>query len=266
LGTFDKAVAAFLEALPVAERTGDAHYQSVVWSNLALLYEQLGFWNQASKCIVAAVGHANRSTAPLGAFQPYSNAAILAIQLGALQQAEDLLSVAETATKKATSWIWRAELLLDRADLHLAKREEELAWPLIEEVETLARGRDGPRARVSGRERLLRHWTFATRGPAALRDLAESRKGTVDKLGVAERLQVLAFDEWAAQEGERTVGMGVNALVTHGLFGSLAHLIAVNECVLPMEPHEGESSAALVERLFPDPARGGKPPTEIPLR
>lgn len=267
LGRVEQAIAAFRQAILIAERTGNAHFRGNTWTNLAVVLRQIGCWREACDCVVTAAQHASRSTIPLTAAMLYTNAAILALALGAVGQAEEMLAVAEAATLKGTSWVAKTEVLLDRATLHLSKGEEELAWPLIEAAETTLRARGGPPGRLGSREALLRHWTLATLGYGALKDLARRRKQTVLGLGLAERLHVQAFDEWAdLRAGERPNGAALRSLKSAGLYGVLAHLVAIKTPPpLMPEPESGESSAMLIARLFPDPARG-TPPAEIPLR
>src|SRR5205823_11663964 len=77
---------------------------------------------------------------------------------------------------------------------------------------------------------------------------------------VIERLEAEAFQEWAAQAaGRPSNGEGVLAeLKSRKLFGLLSRLVALH--IYPGAiPSTTESSAQLVARLFPDPARGAVP-------
>ena len=118
-----------------------------------------------------------------------------------------------------------------------------------------------PKSEIEPYRSACRYWIWATRGHEAL--LAATEGKSTDGMRAFDRFEVRALEEWIAQrEGRCTEADGtvLRELQAKGLFGIIALLVAVNTCPggLPA-PLMGESSAQLVARLFPDPARGSPP-------
>jgi tetratricopeptide (TPR) repeat protein len=262
LADLQAGVDAFKEALEIAERSGDDHLTAIFLGNLASLYEDFGYFDTASDCIAQAL-RVRLQTPRARAFL-YARAAAIALSLGNPKQTFQFLEVAEAASIEAGISPHRAGVLVVHAEALISQDQHEAAWPLVDEAVNLMRPRACSSAELAGLELLRQHRILVTVGRKEMleADLADRSRTR----GAYETLEIEALHEWSAeQHGLQTGGASIlDRIKERGLFGLIAKLTSLHICPAGINVLDGESSAQLVARLFPEADRG-KPPRAIPF-
>ena len=200
-------------------------------------------------------------SAPRRIGEVLTNAADLAILLGNVAEAAELLDRAEAAARSIHLDRLLVDVLVGRADFHIACSEHERAWPLVER----ALEHSGSRTLIAGGrfERVKRHFVWATKGYDVLRSLPPVSQYKGLSISLAHKLEIAALEEWIARAEGIPAGRRrctVQELAQRGLFGVIARLLMLHTYVgdLPRQ-HGHYSSAQLVKRLFHDYRPGSVP-------
>jgi len=263
-----EALRSFQDAILVAKKLGDRAASCNVWSNIAGLYLDRGLFESAAKAYQQALTFVDASCTSRNVAFLYSNLATLALECGDLAASEQYTTLAACAARETHLWRFEVPALLAKADLHLASREPEHAWPLVEEAMALT----GDRAQVlddaAQYARLRRHFLWVTEGYEAVTRLPPEEPLGGSYNNPADALQVTAFNEWMASvEGISVHESGFQKLVGLGLFGTVARLLAVGVRFRAMpQPQPGESSAQLVARVFRPQERWALPEVDDLVR
>jgi DNA-binding SARP family transcriptional activator len=227
LARLHEAVRDFGRAILVARKLGDRVMSCNLWSNLGAAYQDGGDFEVAGLCYQHAL-----DLLPLTsrvAAPLYANVSGLAIELGDFVESERYSTLALMAGRETRSFRFIVAAQVAQADLHLAKGEPERAWPLVEDAIALAAGRWRLLTDVGQFARLQMHFLWKTKGYDAVRTAEAEQQREQDRMKVADRLELLAVRQWIAWvEGDAQVGDDAELeLVKHGVFGVMARLIAV---------------------------------------
>jgi tetratricopeptide (TPR) repeat protein len=255
LGDWEHAVSCFREAIRLAENAGDFHTQSVLWDNLAVLYEDTGSFHDAVKARRTAFQLSQGSTSPKRLVELFTNSASLSITLGAFSEAALCLEQAERFSKQAQLHRLTVSILLARADLGIAQHQDDSAWENIETAIAVA-GEHGENARgIADFERARRHFIWATQGFDTFVACVDDRQASRLDLRISQRLELKALEEWVFQREGKPLRREsvVNELRQRGIYGAIAHLVALHiyPGKLPTRRAD-ESSVRLVKRAFPE--------------
>ncbi len=253
------AIHAFRQAIDIAERSGDTFVEPTIRANLGALYADHGRFAEAAKCVESALKGAERTAHPRVVATVFCIGASLALDLGATEQADLILRIAE---RSATGWP-SEHALLDiatvRADYYLSVQEPESAWGIVEEL--MSKRPKHIIGEAGRQERLLRQYVLATQGPRALRIYSRESRDRLQRQQLAPRLEIGAFESFSLAErgAPESVAIALGAIEAHGLVGIIAHLAAMH-CTPPGPDHRnGDTPARLVARLFPERAAGPVP-------
>jgi tetratricopeptide (TPR) repeat protein len=264
-GDSDGATGAFQEAVLLAEKIGDKHAESIQWDNLAVLYEDMGWFDRAAEAYRRALMVNGSAPAPPREAQILANAASLAVTLGNLQEARSCLDRAVSLARTSQLPGLTIATLVARSDLHVADSDHDSAWAWAEEAVILAAKHPDRARRIGDFERVRRHFVWATQGYDAFAALCRQTEAAQSEIRRSQELERLAFEEWVRQvEGcPSTETSAIIELVHRKLFGAIAHLVALNVYpgFLPMR-QPGETSAQLVIRAFPE-CRSGLVPKAV---
>lgn len=266
LGRVRHAVSAFVEALGIADQLGDAVHRATLWGNLGVAYEAVGQLSDATRCYEMGVRISRQSGSTRRKVESLMNAADLAILFGRLDEAAAILAEADLAASQSRLWRLQARVLLAMADLDLARGTPEGAWGRIESATEL--GRFGQRP-TDGMGRFFR-----------LRDLMiletdPSRHGQPDTLAqravptallpqTIDQLEYGIFRGWAANHYGTSWDDADHVLRAEerGLVGIVGRLVALGICARPeLEPRASETSAQVLERVYPLAGRRQRLPT-----
>jgi tetratricopeptide (TPR) repeat protein len=265
LGRLRDAVASFAQALAVARELGDTVAILSTWNNLGVAYHEGGHFDRAATCYHLAVAQSALPLSSRYAALLYANASRLAMEFGNHTESHRCSTLSLAAARDTQSWRLIAAALLTKADLHLAKSEPEEAWPLVQEALSLVGDRWRLLADAGQFARLRAHVYWATNGHEPPETAAEGGLLCRVELGVRERLELRAFDEWVTslRNGATPSDVAAHELVKRGLFGSLARLLAIGVRFRDVPaPGIGESSAQLVARVFEPEQRVALPPVD----
>jgi tetratricopeptide (TPR) repeat protein len=234
----------------------DNYGEALGWQNLAIAYEDLGWFNSCAQAYATAITACERAASMRLGPHLYAGAAGLAMLLGNRDEAEESLTRAVDAGNRLSTPMALIPALLTRADLHIAQHEFELAWPFVEEALSLAGDEPLLSAPAAHLERLRSHFIWQTRGYDALR-LVRTHQATPGLANrVSFRLELSAFYDWVDQQEGLTTheSKALNEILRLRLYGSIARLIALGIYPSRQVPtgRPGEPSAALVLRAFPE--------------
>jgi Flp pilus assembly protein TadD len=256
-GDFRAAESKFQEAASTAHRLGDCFSESLAWDNLGVLYDDLGWFDRAARAYRQALVLCLKSpTAPRIA-HILSNMASLSISIGNLQEADAVLAQAEAQARSHNRLKALIEVLVTRADLYLAREQDELAWQTIEDVRVLSAGKSPVDGTAGQFQRLNLQFLWATEGATAIQGLTNVSTGGLGNR-LARRFEIQALIDMILEKERRTVNVVpiVQTIVEYGLFGVMARLVALRIWSSnSLQPRTGESGAHAVARLFPDPRR-----------
>ncbi len=230
LGYFDDAIAAFRNAIKIADRIGDSVASATSWSNLGAVHEDLGCYDEAEKCYNTAFELEALASNPRRAIEVHLNLASLRMLSGQLDAARKCIDVAKRHVESAQLWWLATDVLMAEADMYIMAGDPESAWPLVEEALSNAHGRIYLLGDVGRFERLRRHYLWMKKGVGALRLLKETESLQERCVAISRRLEVLAFEEWIEETEGSMVSNGqfaVNCLLERGLRGVLDRLNAV---------------------------------------
>jgi tetratricopeptide (TPR) repeat protein len=251
MGKLADAIPYFTRAIAIAAKLGDRTAGCNLWTNLGFTFHQAGLFESARACYSRAAGFipATSRTAVL----VHSNATRLAIEVGDLNEAERQAADALAAAVESGLWKLIVAAKLAQADLHLARKQLEQAWPLVEESVALTGSRIDLLSDSGQFGRLYEHWVWATHGYGAVLNMR--RSGTLEgaRKRVGDSLELGAFEDWMAYVEDDTARQPQfeEAIIQQGFFGILARLSAVGVgCRTLAQPNQDESSAQLVARVF----------------
>jgi tetratricopeptide (TPR) repeat protein len=251
LGRLDAAVPYFARAITIAAKLGDRAASCNLWTNLGFTFHEAGRFESAAACYARAatfIPATSRTAALL-----HSNATRLAIELGDLDEAEQQATNALAAGFESGLWKLIVAAKLARADLYVARRQLEEAWPLVEESVALTANRVDLLSDSGQFARLYEHWQWATHGYGAVLKIRASGALAGARIRVGDALELGAFEDWMAHiEGDTTrKPQFVQLIIEQGFFGILSRLLALGTRFPSVEePAQGESSAQLIARIF----------------
>ncbi len=252
VGRFEEAERSLTEARSISQRIGNESFEALALNNLGVIHEDTGRFSAAIETYGQCMELVSRNPHNRRIAQVYSNAAGLALSLGALGEADRLLETSEDAARKCDGEIVYREVLLARADYCLACQEPERAWSIVERLVAQVKQRPFLGGAAGHFERLRLHYVWSTKGLAGLRSLSPARLEGMGN-GLASRLEVRAVEEWInlreAPANDR--GNAVEEICSKGLWGVLARLIAIG-VILPglPTPVRGETPAKVVARVY----------------
>jgi tetratricopeptide (TPR) repeat protein len=253
LAQFQEAEHAFKRSLVTAERIGDLDAARNVWSNLGALYHDLGAFAKAAISYARALDCDQGSPSRISV-DAYVNATLLAVDLGSLDKAEELLETADRCAAESRLWYDEVAAGLARGHYLLARAQPEQAWTFVEHAVALTGDKGFYLTDYGLYGRLLRHFVWATQGADAILRLSDTlRKTERGRVRIAHQMEIDCFNEWLAANGpaELQTRGTVERIRELRLYGRLSRVIAAN--VVPPgvpTPELGESSAALVARFF----------------
>lgn len=250
---FQEAELAFKNSVATAERIGDLDAARNVWSNIGALYHDVGAFAKAAESYRKALDCDDGSPSRI-TVDAYVNAILLAVDLGSLDEAEDLLRIADRCAAESRLWYDEVAARLARAHFLLARAQPEQAWTLVEQALAVTGDKAFYLTDYGLYGRLVRHFTWATQGGEAIQRMSDvlgrEERGQVR---IAHQVEIDCFNEWLASN--RAVEVETTGAIERvrqlGLYGRLSRVIATN--VFPPAgptPEPGESSAALVARFF----------------
>jgi tetratricopeptide (TPR) repeat protein len=274
VGRLKDAIPYFSRAIVIATKLGDRAAGCNLWTNLGFTFHEAGLFDSAGACYARA-NHFIPATSRT-AVMLHSNATRLAIETGDIAEATHQASSALAAAAESGLWKLIVAAKLAKADLHVAQKQYEQAWPLVEESVALTGARVGLLSDSGQLARLYQHWIWKTRGYGAVLDVRLTGFMGDARQRLSDALQLGAFEDWMARvEGDTTRGSEFEKLtIQKGFFGILARLLALGVGGFSFgELSECEPSAALIVRVFrpqdrltaslpPDPRQ----PTDVPLR
>jgi len=241
----------------------------ILWSNIAVFFQERGYFNKAIEYFGRAVAALPSFPGPREHSIVYSSAASLALDLGHGDLADECLQRAEAAISASLVARDRLDSLLVRADLHLARRERELAWRVMRESVLPFGDRIYAMGESARHERLMRNLILEVNGPREYHRLCGAREDVVARLPLHGRIEVECFDEWASEGPNEASsdGQALNRAIQGGFAGVILHLAAIG-CLprtAPGEPHTAVTAQQLAERFplaFPE---GVPEDLELPL-
>jgi hypothetical protein len=176
------------------------------------------------------------------------NAANLAIAIGNHDEAEALLIKANAAAEMSGLWHHSVSVRLTQADLHLARGESQLAWPLVQEAIAKAGSRERLVPDHGQYWRLRHHHAFISgEDPPTVPNY--------ERMALAHSLELRALVDSVAAEatGSNYRPSAILELVEHGLYGVVARLFAVGIKQGLMQNVPGETSgASAVVNAYPN--------------
>jgi len=260
LARLTDAANSFNQALSVARKLGDSVATRNVWNNLGVVYHEAGFFHSAATCYGLAVRPSAPPLPSSVAVPSYANASRVAMEFGDFAESERCCTLLRSAARESQSWRLIALALLHVADLHLARSEPELAWPLVQQAVDLAGDRWVLLADAGQYARLRKHLLWVTTGLQPRENGPQGVPTQGVALTLAEQLEVQAFEEWMGAAGAPYHEVAACELVKRRLFGVLARLVAVGVRFQTIpEPCTGESSAQLIARVFRPEEKLGLP-------
>jgi DNA-binding SARP family transcriptional activator/tetratricopeptide (TPR) repeat protein len=254
LGDWNPAIDCLQEAASLAHRIGDSHSESIQWDNLAVLYEDIGWFDRAVEALQRAASLLKRAPSPQRKARLLANAASLAITLGNFLEATEFLEQAVALTRGLQAPTLTISTLVACADLHIAQKDYETAWTWADEAVSYAQKHAERARKIGDYERVRRHFVWATQGYTAFLRAKDETENCLPELRRSQLMELTAFEEWVDRtEGRETRrGSVTQEMEGRELLGAIAHLVALH--IYPRELPErlpGETSAQLVKRAFP---------------
>ena len=208
---------------------------------------------QAAESFATALESADRHQSPRTKCTVFASAASFCLDTGRMQQADDLLRVAEQWAARSAFKQDALDVFLVRADSHLANHEAELAWKLVEQSVLPVGERVVSTGEAGRHERLLRHYVAATKGWDAYVSFGESRESQLRRLPIAAQLEVRGLDAWLRMKrGNAAPAIDAIAeILRASVPGVLVHLAVVGVAPEPeLADSEGIPNLKRVVRLF----------------
>ena len=153
-------------------------------------------WSVAIKAL--ALG--NKAANPRRAVEYHLNSAGLSMITGDLKAARKSIETAQEWSEKSQLWWLAADLLLAAADICIADRRPEMAWPLFEKAEYKMMGRVYALSNRGRYERLKRHHALATQGFRTMLHLSDTQELKQKCVQLTGRLEIMAFEQWAERQ------------------------------------------------------------------
>lgn len=250
---FEEAVNAFGEAISVAQKLGNAVASGNSSSNLAWLYAEVGDFQRAAAHYQAAMAFFEQSQSPRLGAELYADVGRLAILLGNYREAAEAIDRCRVCAENTAFWQHRVQALLAQADLCLALKQPEAAWPLVEEALAETKTRYHLLPNSGQLLRLERHFILFTQGSDAWSALPFPQPvGTLARRG--ELLEVRLLDEavrLSFQPSATADRPALDEAFRFGLVGPLARILASHVEYPGLDQRlRGETIAQLVLRLF----------------
>jgi len=221
----------------------------ILWSNIAVFHQETGRLRKAAAYFARAIESLPDFPSPKDHAVVLSSAASFAMDLGYLELADDCLLRAEAAS--ATSRVARDRLdtTLVRVDFHLAKREYELAWMLMQDYVVPMGERAYAIGESARHERLMRHFLYALSGSGAIADARAERSAVIARLPLHGRVEMECFDAWVAERDRCEAGTAaaLARAIAGGFAGAVMHLAAVG--CLPSLPAAAPHDRLTSQRL-----------------
>lgn len=251
LGLYDEAEAT-LSLLEDAARLDSGRRNPILWSNAAVFHQERGQFQKAAEYFERALSALPNFPGPREHGIVYSSAASLAIDVGSLSLADECLRRAELAVAASKVARDRLDTVLVRADLHLARREHELAWKLMQEHVMPLGDRAYSMGESARHERLVRHLAFELGGLKAYRQFCHARTSSLHSMPLHGRVEIECFEEWVlaqASDGADLVEASgaLEEAVRGGFAGVVLHLGAIG--CLPTLSSQGAHDSATARRL-----------------
>jgi len=262
LGRFEDAIRTITEGVAAADRCGHPGAMGHSRLQLANLYHDLARYDSSVRYFRATLAPLQAVASPRAAVEAYSSIARLALALDNGAEAEEAAERCWAGSRRSELWRHKVTALMTRAEVYLANRQPELAWPLVEEAAAITGNRAPILPDAGLYERQQRQFYWATQGYEAMKALGRPVP-TAQYDSLVEALEVRLFDEAVALIAADHAPGPAPALqeaVTTGLLGPLARLLAVG-VHHPGVPQRlpGESAAQLIARAFPHPERTAVP-------
>jgi tetratricopeptide (TPR) repeat protein len=254
IGDLSLATTAFEDALRLAEQAGDPYAQSILWDNLAVIYEDMGQLVDAVDSRRRAYRLSQESPSPKRHCEILTNAALLAAMLGECGQASSYLMESTEIARTLGIPGLLITALIACCDLALTRGEADSAWRWAEEAIALADLHGGAWRPVGDFTRIYLHYTWATRGYRAYREVRETTQARGLSFRLTHQLELEAFHEWVHQnEGAATsASVIVPKLAAKKLFGSILRLASIGICPHgPVSTDQRIPSELRVRSAFP---------------
>jgi tetratricopeptide (TPR) repeat protein len=232
IGDLSRATAAFEDALRLAEQAGDPYAQSILWDNLAVIHEDMGKLVDAVEARRRAYRLSLESPSPKRHCELLANAGLLAAMLGECSQASSYLTESTELARTLSIPGLLITALVACCDLALTRGEADSAWRWAEEAIALAESSGGAWRPIGDFTRVQLHYTWATRGYSAYRDVRKTTQARGLSFRLTHQLELEAFHEWVQQEegNDSSTSMVVPRLATAQLFGSILRLASIGIC------------------------------------
>jgi tetratricopeptide (TPR) repeat protein len=202
----------------------------ILWSNIAVFHQEMGRFRKAASYFSRAIDALPDFPSPKDHAVVLSSAASFAMDLGYCELADDCLLRAEAASAASRVVRDRLDTLLVRADFHLARREYELAWMLMQDVVIPMGDRAYAIGESARHERLTRHLLYALSGPSAYFEAKVKRGMVIARLPLHGRVELECFDDWVTERaGHREAGRSaaLGRASDGGFAGVVLHLAAI---------------------------------------
>ncbi|KPK06891.1 MAG: hypothetical protein AMS20_03830 [Gemmatimonas sp. SG8_28] len=254
IGDLSQATAAFEDALRLAEQAGDPYAQSILWDNLAVIHEDMGKLVDAVDARRRAYKLSLESPSPKRHCEILTNAALLAAMLGESRQASSyLMESTELARTLGIPGLLITSLVAC-CDLALTNGEVDSAWRWAKEAVELAKLSGGAWRPIGDFTRIQLHYTWATMGYSAYREVRETTQARGLSFRLTHQLELEAFHEWVQQKegaGPSTSKV-VPKLAATQLYGSILRLASVGICPNgPVSTDQRIPSELRVRSAFP---------------
>jgi len=238
-----------LAQLEESTKTVPGERSPILWSNIAVFHQETGKFRRAASYFGRAIEALPDFPSPKDHTVVLSSAASFAMDLGYCALADDCLLRAEAASMASRVARDRLDTFLVRVDFHLARREYELAWMLMQEYVVPMGDRGYVIGESARHERLLRLFLYALSGPTAFADARAKRTHVIARLPLHGRVELECFDDWVAERGggHAETSTALVKATTGGFAGAVLHLAAVG-CLpgLPATaPHESLTARRL---------------------
>ena len=252
LGEYHEAEEAFT-SLEESATAGSVLPSPLLWSNIAVFWQERGRFARASDYFARALRALPDHPDPKARATVLSTAASLAIDVGDFGLAEACLAIAQATVSRSLITTDRIDTWLVRADLHLAAREDELAWRVMRDrvmPSTTSRIAIGEAARY---ERLMRHHAWVTGGLSEYNSFCATRSELLERLTFHGKAEIACFHEWLVPSSQTAGPSATEKAVASGLAGVVLHLAAIG--ALPQETSATEARPITVQQVlsaFPD--------------
>jgi tetratricopeptide (TPR) repeat protein len=254
IGEWGGAASSFREAISLASQIGDLYGERILWDNLAVLYEDLAWFEEAVEARRRAFQISQAVPLPTRDIVLLANASSLAVTIGSFLEASHFLERALGLAQQIRTPRLNVTVLVAMTNLQIARGSYSSAWAWAEEAIATASKHSIDPFSVADLERVRRHFLWATRGYDAMARATTKDDHRHATLRESQRLELMAFSEWIDLQEHRgsASSVALDQMIERGVFGAIAHLVALNTYPgkLPARA-EGESSAQLVIRSFP---------------